>query len=175
MDEADGNRSRTQSRLNHALRPQSRSRSRARSEHLGDISMPDLVDEVEVELSQNLLRHPRSNSPSKHQGGIRLPIPERRRSSGRVSPVGSIASSAGAGPSSRRSVSSSSPDPWTKDDWRNLERCFVQERKVVAQRMQLLSSKDVDPVHVDVELVVERFKGFLIASKQLRLGPEWDR
>jgi hypothetical protein len=41
--------------------------------------------------------------------------------------------------------------------------------------MRLATSKNVDPSHVDVELVVERFKGFLIASKQFKSGPEWDR
>lgn len=138
--------------------------------------MPDLVDEFEVELSQNLPRHPRAPSPSKRKiSGSQLSVPERPQNDGRISPTGSIASSTGAGPSSNRSVSGSDSDPWTKDDWKNLERCFIQERKVVAQRMQLASSRDVDPKHVDIDLVVERFKGFLTASKQIRFGPEWDR
>jgi len=130
--------------------------------------MPDLIDEVEVELTQNIVRPGRTASPS------RRPVlaPDTRQGDSRVPPVAST-SSAGAGPSSQ--PGSTGFDPWTKDDWKNLERCFIQERKVIAQRMQLATSKDVDPCHVDTELVVERFKGFLIACKQFKSGPEWDR
>ena len=135
--------------------------------------MPDLIDEVEVELSQNVIRPRRAISPSKVSTLTPLSIPDARRGRGEVSPAGPTASSARADPSSQ--PSSSGFDTWTKDDWKNLERCFIQERKVIAQRMQLATSKDVDPSHVEVELVVERFKGFLIASKQFRSGPEWDR
>jgi len=130
--------------------------------------MPDLIDEVEVELTQNIVRPGRTASPS------RRPVlpPDTRQGDSGVPPVAST-SSAGAGPSSQ--PGSTGFDPWTKDDWKNLERCFIQERKVIAQRMQLATSKDVDPSHVDTELVVERFKGFLIASKQFKSGPDWDR
>ncbi|KAF8317171.1 hypothetical protein DL93DRAFT_594389 [Clavulina sp. PMI_390] len=169
----------TRSTHDSSARPRSRSRSRFRSEHTADVSMPDLVDEVEVELSQNPTRPvARASSPTKPPSTSRIPrpiVPARRVSGGskrRHSPAGSAVS----GDTSIASESSSSgPDPWTKEDWRNLERCFVAERKVVAQRLQLPSSRDVDPGHIDVELVAERFKGFLIASKQIKVGPEWDR
>ena len=135
--------------------------------------MPDLIDEVEVELSQNIVRTHHAKSPSKGSVHTRLSIPDARRDDGAMLPVGSMASLTETDPPSQSS--SSGLDPWTKDDWKNLERCFIQERKVIAQRMQLPTSKEVDPSHVDVELVVERFKGFLIAFKQFKSGPEWDR
>lgn len=139
------------------------------------MSLPDLVDEAEIELSQHLQRPP---SPSKKSS--RLPAADRPSSrNGRViSPIGLGHPKASEGSTSgatSRTPSGTGMDPWTKDDWKSLERCFVQERKVVAQRMQLASSKDVNPSHVDVDLVLERFKSFLIASKQLKSGPEWDR
>lgn len=126
--------------------------------------MPDLVDEVEVELSQGLPKQPaRSSSPTKRNGSSHTPstVPPH---GGRMPPT------VGAGPGG-----TGMDDPWGKDDWRNLERCFIQERKVVAQRMQLPSSKDVDASHVDADLVLERFKSFLIASDQRKSGPKWER
>lgn len=164
--------------------------------------MPDLVDEVEVELMNetDVLPAPRrSMSPGKksteslqrHQLGVGRPSSSKvqgRTGSNGSSRVASGSSNASHSsqrrekrlstqPTSQASspVDNPGPHPWTKDDWKNLERCFIQERKVVAQRLGLASSKDVSPNHVDVQLVLERFKGFLVLSKQLKTGPEWDR
>lgn len=161
--------------------------------------MPDLVDEVEVELMNEGEQLPlpprRSTSPEKTSAkssqqkklGIELaPGPNARigsNASSRVTSASSVASDSSrrrahgapySAPSSQQ-TETAGPHPWTKTDWMNLERCLIYERKVVASRLGLASSKDVPPDHVDVDLVLERFKGFLNLSKQVRTGPEWDR
>lgn len=131
--------------------------------------MPDLVDEVEVELSQGLTQPMgRSSSPTKRNGSSHTPsiVPPR---GARTSPAVHVTTTIGTGPTG------TGEETWGKDDWRNLDRCFVQERKVVAQRLQLPSSMDVDPSHVDVDLVLDRYKGLLVASGQTKSGKDWER
>lgn len=174
MEDEDASRARSTSRQRPSSRNGSRtSRSRSQSrirEHVGDVSMPDLVDEVEVELSQGLTKPTvRSSSPTKRNGSLHTPssvLPH----GGRTFPAVPASTSAGAGPTGTGVV-----ETWGKDDWRNLDRCFVQERKVVAQRLQLPSSMDVDPLHVDVDLVLDRYKGLLVASGQTKSGKDWER
>jgi hypothetical protein len=165
--------------------------------------MPDLVDEVEVELMNEGEELPppprRSLSPGKRKhaslqsqlgvggrpnstrnrsnsdGSTRQRIPSGSSTASHSSRLKNNVAWANPAPEATAATDTAGPHPWTKDDWKNLERCFIQERKVIAQRLQLASSKDVTPAHVDIDLVLDRFKGFLVLSKQERTGPEWDR
>ena len=72
------------------------------------------------------------------------------------------------------SASSSLAEPrsskWTKDDWKDMERCFIKERKKLAKDNEISSSTQVDPGVIDLDLVVERF---LTLAGKPQTGPDW--
>ena len=56
-----------------------------------------------------------------------------------------------------------------------MERAFVRERKIIAQRNGLKSSSQVDPSSVNLDNVVDRFVISNELSARSRVGPEFER
>jgi hypothetical protein len=65
---------------------------------------------------------------------------------------------------------------WTKDDWKQLDACFTDERLDVAEKLGLGSDKIADVDDVKVEDVVERFVEMMGGSRVVdEWGSDWDR
>lgn len=65
---------------------------------------------------------------------------------------------------------------WTKDDWKQLDACFTDERLDVAEKLGLGSDAIADVDDVKVENVVERFVEMMGGSRVLNgWGTDWDR
>jgi len=65
---------------------------------------------------------------------------------------------------------------WTKDDWKQLDACFTDERLDVAERLGLGSDKIADVDDVRVEAVVQRFVEMMGGSRVVNgWGSDWDR
>lgn len=65
---------------------------------------------------------------------------------------------------------------WTKDDWRQLDACFTDERLDVAEQRGLGSDKLADVDDIRVEDVVDRFVEMIGGIRVVdKWGSAWDR
>lgn len=167
-----GSNSGAASHMSHHLF--SRSPSRPRSERgVGNssmISLPDLLQEAEAEvINKSILLSP----PKFGSGAPFLRVPEPSTSSRSKSSRGR---SSQEPPYSRASRLLNIPSAsWSKEDWKIMERCFVRERKLCAERMGLLSSRSIDPGDVDLKAVADRFIELSERSDMQRIGPDFER
>jgi hypothetical protein len=65
---------------------------------------------------------------------------------------------------------------WTKDDWKQLDACFTDERLDVAEKLGLGTDEVADVDDVSVEHVMERFVEIMGGSQVVAAwGSAWDR
>ncbi|KAF8309673.1 hypothetical protein DL93DRAFT_2230793 [Clavulina sp. PMI_390] len=160
-----------------SVHPSSSSMPRSHSKHHPEASVSALAKEEAEEPTRRMVdRGSRVTGSFEPTTPMDAPNPILTAQSPPNNPSGKqprSGSEASDGTSS--SSSNTEPDPWTRDDWENLERCFVAERNAVAKQSGLTSSRDVGLDEIEVDLVVERFKALLVASKQIKVGSDWDR
>ncbi|KAF8327790.1 uncharacterized protein EI90DRAFT_3126802 [Cantharellus anzutake] len=154
-------RQRTSPRYSPYGTSRSRSRSRPRSQDPNSsmVSLPELLQEAEEEvLSLSMTMSPKKSKPTLP----RTYYPGSKQSRGSKS---SSVPPRLLGP----------PKGWCKDDWKNMERAFVKERKIIAGRNGFESSSQVAPMDVDLGDVVDRFVSSNEFSARIRVGPDFER
>ena len=66
------------------------------------------------------------------------------------------------------------PREWTKTDWKLLDSCFTDERRLFAERKGLQEGSLVEVDDIDLENVVERFVGLMGGEAMLStFGQDW--
>lgn len=122
------------------------------------LSIPELMEEAELEiLSQSQIR--RTSSPFDTPGRGNFEGISGAWTPGWNGDGNSRAPAAASTPymASRAEKNPPVPGRWGKIEWRHLERCFVYERRALAQEMGYASSKNVGPEVVNLDEVVGRF------------------
>jgi hypothetical protein len=146
------------------------------------MSLPELLQEAEEEIINRSMATSSGGSPRKSSGSSALEHADMVR--GRPVEKPKLEGET-KGKVKEKQVSSSSTAPrnrilgvpvaWAKEDWKNMERCFVRERKHCAALLGVESSRDIPPEDVDLDSVVDRFLEFLHARGEWKLGPDWER
>ena len=127
------------------------------------MSLPELLQEAEEEeLNRSATMSPRKHTPFLPHASFEpsTVATQRRESEPAPLPAQSLPTL---------------PSGWCRDDWKNMERAFVRERRIIAQRHGLKSSSQVEPSSVDLDDVVDRFVTSKEISTRSRVGPDFER